>query len=217
MIRLRESIVEHRSPYDEVPGQLVHRPEALTATANELDRLTKAIYPDAVEVLRSAVARQTGSSSAAVLDEEARNVLKELLEDPDGVDQDLSGEDAEHDRSLRALLERAVGAEARRSLEGETPAWLEMRGIDLARATAGVWSDFGREEAARLQVVESLLEERGGPHKLAVDELARRFELSKDETRDLVEATRKRFKSLVLEFGTGAYAARAARQQLEGS
>lgn len=207
--------MEHKSPFDEVPERLVHRPEALTATASEVDRLTKALYPDAVEVLRSAMARQTGSASAAVLDEEARNVLKALLEDPDGVDADLSGDDAEHDRSLRASLERAVGAQARRSLEGETPAWLESRALDLARATAGLWSDFGRGGAARLHGVEELLEGRGEPHKLAVDDLAGRFELSSDETRALLEATRKRFKSQGLEFGIGAYAAGAALQPLE--
>lgn len=187
--------MEHKSPYDEVPGQLVHRPEAQAETAAELERLTKAIYPDAVEVLRSAMARQTGSASAVVLAEEARDVLRQLLEDPDEVDESLNGEDAEQDQSWRDALERAVGAQARRSVEGEIPAWLEMRGHDLARAIAGVWWDFGSEEAARLQVVERLLEETECQHKRAIDELARRFELSNDETRGLLANVRKRFRT----------------------
>ena len=209
--------MEHKSPYDEVPGQLVHKPEALSATAIEMDRLTKAIYPDAVEALRSAMARQTAAASAAVLEEEAKNVLRELLENPDVLDEDATGDERQDDGSLRQSLERAVGTKARHSLEGETPAWLETRGLDLARAIAGAWMDFGRDEGARHQVVASLLKGPGKPRGSAIDDLARRFELSGDETRNLMAATRSRFKSLVLELAPGVYAAAEARQQLSRS
>jgi hypothetical protein len=201
-------IVEHKSPYDEVPRQLVHRPEALSATASELDRLTKAIYQDAVAALRSAAARQTAAASAAVLEEEARNVLRELLEDPDVLDEDASGDERRDDRSLRQSLERAVETKARHSLEGETPAWLEVRSLDLARSIAGVWMDFGREESARLEVVERLLKGSGTPHASAIDDLARRFELSTGETRDLLGATRSRFRSLILDLSPGVQSSR---------
>jgi hypothetical protein len=216
-MRLEESIVEHKSPYDEVPEQLLHRPEALSATASEIDRLTKAIYPDAVEALRSATARQTAAASTAVLEEEARNVLRGLLEDPDVLDEDASDDERQDDRFLRQSLGRAVETKARNSLEGETPAWLEMRALDLARAIAGLWMDFGRGEGARLQVVEGLLKGHGKPHRSAIDDLARRFELSEDETRDLLGATRNRFKSLVLELSPGVFAPAEARQQLSRS
>ena len=209
--------MEHKSPYDEVPGQLVHRPEALSATASEMDRLTKAIYPDAVEALRSAMARQTAGASAVVLEEEARNVLRELLEDPDQLDEDASGEGGQGDRSLRASLERAVGTEARHSLERETPAWLEMRGLDLARGVAAAWTDFGRGDFARHEVLEGLLKGHQKPGGSAVDDLARRFELSGDETRNLLEAARKRFKFPFVEIAIGAYAPAEARQQLTRS
>jgi len=217
LMSLEESIVEHKSPYDEVPEQLVHRPEALSTTANEVDRLTKAIYPDAVEALRSAMARETAAASAAVLEQEARNVLRELLESPDELDLGASGEEGEDNRSLRQSLERAVETEARRSLEGDTPAWLEMRGLDLARAMAGVWMDFGRGDVARLQVLERLLKGQAKPGGSAVDELARRFELSDHETRDLLDAARKRFKFPFVEIAIGVYVPAEAHQQLTRS
>jgi hypothetical protein len=77
--------------------------------------------------------------------------------------------------------------------------------------------DFGRDEGARHQVVASLLKGPGKPRGSAIDDLARRFELSGDETRNLMAATRSRFKSLVLELAPGVYAAAEARQQLSRS
>ena len=103
---------------------------------------------------------------------------------------------------------------ARHSLEGETPAWLRHEGSRARRAIAGLWTDFGREDVARFQVVERLLKGHGGPHQSALDDLARRFDLSRQDTRDLLAATRNRFKPLVLELSPGVSATAEARQQL---
>ena len=150
--------MEHKSPYDEVPGQLVHKPEALNATATEMDRLTKAIYPDALEALRSATARQTAAASAAVLEEEARNVLRELLEDPDVLDEDATGDERRDDGSF-APVARACGRDegetfARRRdpglarNEGSRPREGDRRGMDGLRARRRR-SPSSRREAAQ--------------------------------------------------------------------
>lgn len=174
------------SPYDDIPEDLVHRPEMLDAMAAELDQLARLLLPESIDVLRWTVASETASSSALALEAEARDALRALLENPDDdvqrgaseAEERVDAEGAEENLRWRRTLEQALSQDIERSLSDEGPPWLVMRAHDLARTMAATWIGLGDSGTTRATVVQGILRREGGESPALIDDLCKRFELS---------------------------------------
>jgi hypothetical protein len=184
-----ETIVQDRSPYDDIPEDLAHQPDVLDATAAELEQLTRLLEPESIEVIRGAAASETASSSARALEAEARGALRALLEDPDdgtqlgGSEDGADDEEDQENIAWRHALEQALSRDIHSSLSDEVPPWLVMRANDLARTMAVAWIGFGRSGLARAAVLDRMLDGESEESLAPVNELRRRFELSPSDTR----------------------------------
>jgi hypothetical protein len=179
-----ETLLQDQSPFDAV----------LDATAAELDELTRLLVPESIEVLRQATARETANTVARALEAEAKDALRALLEDPDegaqggaseaGLDAGEVDDEAEEDVAWRGSLEQALAQDIQRALDDETPPWLDMRANDLARTMAATWIGFGRNGMARADILGRILGGQGEEFRAPVDDLSRRFELSRSDARE---------------------------------
>jgi hypothetical protein len=184
-------IMRDPSPYDDIPEDLVHRPEMLDAMAAELDQLARLLLPESIDVLRWATVSETASSSAQALEAEARGALRALLENPDDdvqlgaseAEERVDAEGAEEDLRWRRALEQALSQDIEQSLSDESPPWLVIRAHDLARTMAATWIGLGDSGTTRAAVVQCILIEEGGESRALIDDLCRRFELPRRVTR----------------------------------
>lgn len=189
--------VDNRSPYDEVPPELMHSGADLEATAEGLNRLAETLLWSAEGALRAAAARQTSESTAEVLRDEAATALRMLLQDPDEVDEIVHPEDdTAEDRAWTESLERALAGTALGSLARADEEWFAMQARDLALATATLWWNLGAAQPDRIAAASRLLE--GFDERLGgeVASLAARFGLTSQEARQLLDLARQRSAAL---------------------
>ena len=197
--------MENHSPYDDIPEDLAYRPAELEETAFEVERLTRMLFQESLEVLRRNAVEQTARSSAREVEMEARLALRDLLEDPDELDA-LEATEAPQDIAWQKSLEGALSQGLERSLQDENPEWLTVRANDLARTMAVALVGFGADDTVRSDVVRQLLSgDDGRGLQRHLEDIQRRYELSGSEMGSYL----KRSMDLLGECATGAASAGA--------
>ncbi len=180
-----------RSPFDEVPEGFIHQPEELAQTRTALDQLALSVRDAARRALRDSAARATAHSSMRVLEDEAKAVLRQLLEDPDEVEEALSEDDDAERGDFHSALEDAIAGDLCSAIESTEDQWLEMTSADLARALATFWWNLGHDHWARGRAASRLFEGRDPFLRDGLLPLTERFGLTSAELLQLLEATRQ--------------------------
>ena len=198
----------NHSPHDDIPEDLVYRPAELEETASEVERLTRMLFQESLQVLRLNAVEQTARSSAREVEMEARGALRDLLADPDEFDAFESTE-ATEDAAWQKSLEGAFSQGLERSLQDENPEWLTVRANDLARTMAVALVGFGANDTVRSDVVRQLLSsDEGHGLRSTLEDIQRRYELSGSEMGSYL----KRSMDLLGAYATSAVSADAYAQ-----
>lgn len=170
---------------DEVPADLVHDPAHLQQVAIELNNLIDGLLALSTDVIHQAAIRETAQSGAEALEQEAIQVLANLLEDPDSAelsDEEGDGDDAQGEWRLRASLARALNEKVDQSaLDEHTVLWITDRGRDLARTMATALLNAGSRPEDRLEALEFSLRAPESPLSRSMQEIRRRFDLTDSE------------------------------------
>ncbi len=179
---------------DEFPADLAHDPAQLQQTANELHRLTTCLLSLSMDAVLQAAVREQSQAGVEALDLGARRALVSLLDDRQATRaQDLhENEDClserQLDRQLAAGLARArsgqvdAGAVERHNAES-----LASRGCDLARTMATALFNLGQTPEVRLKNLVRSVRDKESLLMRAMDEVARRFELTESETGEYLQ------------------------------
>ena len=200
--------MDNHSPHDDIPEDLAYRPAELEETASEVERLTRMLFQESLQVLRRNAVEQTARSSAREVEMEAREALRDLLADPDEFDS-LEPTEATEDTAWQKSLQVALSQDLERSLKDENPEWLTVRANDLARTMAVVLVGFRANDTIRSDVVRQLLSgDKVRGLRSPLEDIQRRYELSGSEMGSYL----KRSMDLLGAYATSAISADAYAQ-----
>lgn len=169
------------SPYDQVSPELMHSPEALQATADALRDLSARLVLPAGQAVRVAASRQSKRSAQDVLMNEARVVLRSILDEDELESLFADGEGAgtppqASDSLSLGRREVALGTES--DFEQE---WLGLQTQDLAATVAALWWGLGVDSKGRRAALTLLHLDDSGANSESVRAVAQRFGLEVSE------------------------------------